>query len=931
MAIAKENSNCGGVKQKEACDLRLRQATSKLATSEKINTANINESKNQSEFTNHLNSSNLAKLRGINMEKEAREKFMANGHAKVANNETVTKPIQSKDVNLKTQATNTRGDAIKNVKPSESLVKRITVELLMFLIKGVISIYDTVSQPVFHLTHRVSERQRRVTAIRCRQIDPDDCNSPWRQDDIDPRHLEVVKRIDSYERFDDMMRDAMERNADGLSYGYRQVIHEQWVKRADSDKLMRQVRLTDYKWMTYGQLNRQIEVARRGFLLEGVKAGDKVMIYADTRAEWQISSQALIRLGATVATMYSTLGIDGIVHSVNETAVTHIVTQQDKIDKLLRLKARLPNLKKIIYFNLLFELPKELGGEAEDYDGGADDDFIGEKHDHPEVECMSFRKLILRGLNADETEVRELQEASREHFAKRTKDSIIVIMYTSGSTGIPKGVLISHRNVMATIKSFTDATSDFVYEPKKHTYTAYLPLAHIFEFSIESMLMFNGVKFGFAAPLTLTDKSPGLEPGQVGDLTLLRPTVMIIVPLILDRVVQGIKEALKAQPLFKKRLVNYLIEYKSYWQKRQYETPLVDKLICSKLAAILGGNVKYCICGSAPLSAEIQIFVRSALNIRLPQGFGTTETCAVTSCQLFNDQTTGNTGPILCGCRVKLEPWIEGNYRPSDKPNPRGEIVVGGEGIACGYFNLDDLTKEVFYTDADGIRWYRTGDIGEFLPNGNLKIIDRKRDLVKLQNGEYLSLGRIESTLKSNQFTDNFCVYANSNQNYIVALGPANELALKNLAQRLIEEHQHRMTTLIGEKGEEASNMLMSDEKTPEALEELKGILEEYERDHVDNSTISERKMSTLSSNSTACYDEKLKKLCDNKLIQEQVLAQMTELARERNLMTLEIPKKILLLAEDWTEDKNLVTAAMKIRRNYIYKRYARELEQLYE
>ena len=149
------------------------------------------------------------------------------------------------------------------------------------------------------------------------------------------------------------------------------------------------------------------------------------------------------------------------------------------------------------------------------------------------------------------------------------------------------------------------------------------------------------------------------------------------------------------------------------------------------------------IVGGAPLSPQLQALIGASLNVKLIQGYGATELSGAVLCMDDNDMTYGNCGAPLSGIQIRLEDWQEGGYTAVDEPNPRGELIVGGLGISKGYYNNQELTDNSYITDGTGMRWFRTGDIGEVFPDGTFKIIDRKKDLIKLSNGEYFSLGKV--------------------------------------------------------------------------------------------------------------------------------------------------------------------------------------------
>lgn len=209
----------------------------------------------------------------------------------------------------------------------------------------------------------------------------------------------------------------------------------------------------------------------------------------------------------------------------------------------------------------------------------------------------------------------------------------------------------------------------------------------------------------------------------------------------------------------------------------------MDRLLFNKLSMILGGRVSFMIVGGAPLSPSTQEFLRTCMPpIQLVQGYTMTETTCTGTCQVPGDMRVGIVGGPMAGMEIRLVNWDEGNYRITDKPLPRGEVVLGGNSVTRGYYKNSIRTEEDFFIE-DGVQFFRSGDIGELREDGTIRLIDRKKDLVKLQLGEYVSLGKVEAQMKTNPVVDNICVYADSFKTHTVAIIVPVKEALERLAK----------------------------------------------------------------------------------------------------------------------------------------------------
>ncbi|XP_074602175.1 long-chain-fatty-acid--CoA ligase 4-like [Brevipalpus obovatus] len=522
-----------------------------------------------------------------------------------------------------------------------------------------------------------------------------------------------------------------------------------------------------YKFITYSEALRQRDLIVQHLYRIGIRERQIVPIFSENRQEWVLVSQALWKVNAIVTTIYPNVGIDGIAHILNNSMAEHLFTSEQHLKKLINLKraGKLPHLRTVVYFSNLPSI------QSENIDSNTSTE---------EFELMSFENLLSGKSDT-------LIEKS---VITRKGSDVVMVIYTSGSTGIPKGVMITADNAKDALRALISSVI-CEYIPKENEVSlSILPLAHIYELGGEMTFLTLGVPIAYSSPYTLVTGAPGLCKGSTGDITLVRPTVILSVPLILERIRKSIEDKLKGKPAIA-QIFQFCLQYKLFWYKIGFNTPLIDRFIFSAAQNAFGGRLRLVIVGGGPLLEDTQAFIALVLNIKLFQGYGSTECCGTALLSDIHDRSFGQCGAPLIGTTIRLVEWKEGGYSPNDKPNPRGEVYVGGATVAQGYFKDPEEDKKSFFTDEDGkTRYWASGDIGELYPNGTIRIIDRRKDLIKIFNGEYISLAKVENVLKSCSLVDNICVYASFAKPYLIALVTPNKINFGKLVESLKKQEK---------------------------------------------------------------------------------------------------------------------------------------------
>ncbi|MCP4897993.1 MAG: long-chain fatty acid--CoA ligase [bacterium] len=460
----------------------------------------------------------------------------------------------------------------------------------------------------------------------------------------------------------------------------------------------------------------------------GVGPGARVMILSDNRPEWHMADLATIDLGAADVPIYGTLTPTQIAYQAKDSgAMAAIVENREQMSKFIEVKDQCPDLKHLI----------QIEGETE-------------------AGVMTLDEVVDSGSTSDAIDV-FWQRAERVKA-----DDLLTLIYTSGTTGNPKGVTLTHSNLVNnTLPAATRAPvgpDDLGLE--------FLPLCHVFERMVGYLFMHKGLTKAYCSVYF------------VGDLIAeIQPTVFAGVPRFYEKVFDKIMDKVGGAPpvrqaLFRwakdigERSIPHLLNDTKPSGLLGIQHGLADKIVLSKVRMGLGGKVRFCISGGAPLPTFVNEFFHS-IGVRILEGYGLTETSPVIAVNGADPGMTrlGTVGKPVNNVEVKIA--------------EDGEILTKGPNVMKGYWNLPEKTAEVF--DEDG--WFLTGDIGEIDVDGFLRITDRKKDLLVTAGGKNIAPQPIENELKRSPLVDN-ALLVGDGKPYVVALISPNTEELEKWAKK---------------------------------------------------------------------------------------------------------------------------------------------------
>ncbi|KAF8725774.1 hypothetical protein HU200_020329 [Digitaria exilis] len=496
-----------------------------------------------------------------------------------------------------------------------------------------------------------------------------------------------------------------------------------------------------YLWKTYKEVYDEVLQAVSALQQLGVQPGSRVGIYGTNCPQWIVSMQACNGYSLICVPLYDTLGAGAVDFIIDHAEIDVVFIQDKKIKEILS-----PNCKSAKRLKALVAFTSATSEQIKEADN------IG-------IKLYSWNDFLKVG-----------KDNPRQPCPPQAND-ICTIMYTSGTSGLPKGVMLTHESHAMYVKGvdlFMDQFDDKM--TTDDVFLSFLPLAHILDRMIEEYFFHKGASIGYYH---------GDLNALRDDIQELKPTLLVGVPRVYERIYEGILKAIAELRPLRRVIFNALYNRKLASMKAGYShktaSPFADMLAFRKVKARLGGRLRLLISGGAPLSNEIEEFMRVATCAYFVQGYGLTETLGPsTVCYIDDMALVGSAGVPATYTEIRLEEVPEMGYDPLGVPS-RGEICIRGKSVFAGYYKNPELTNEVI---VDG--WFHTGDIGEMTPDGILKVIDRKKNIFKLSHGEYVAVEYLEKLYGFPPIVEDIWVYGDSfKSNLVAVVNPHEENTMK--------------------------------------------------------------------------------------------------------------------------------------------------------
>ncbi len=498
-----------------------------------------------------------------------------------------------------------------------------------------------------------------------------------------------------------------------------EIFQEQVKKYGDRTYVKYRDSSGEYKDLSWIQLNERVEKIAWYLLGQGIKKGDRVAIFSANRPEWYIADLAILSIGAVNVPIYATNSAEEAHYVLDHSgSLICFAGTEDQMEKTLEANKKLPNLQEIIVFDEIDKKKKNV---------------------------ITFSQALEKGEKF----------AKKEVLEKRLKaikpEDLATIMYTSGTTGDPKGVMLSHDNFVSDCRQILTDFAKYIHDG--HTLLSLLPLSHSFERTAGYyMPLCAGCTVAFAQDFsTLVD-----------DLNAIRPTFMVSVPRVYEKIHSTILSRLPVASKAKQALFNMAsntaaknLAYACANQEPSglfsIKYKLFDRLVYSKVKEALGmDRIEYVVSGGAPLSiSDAEFFI--GMGLKILEGFGLTETTPVTNVNPPGAIKPGTIGPPLCETKVKI--------------SEDGEYLIKGPQVMQGYYKNKKATDEAFTSDG----WFRTGDMAVIDEEGYVRITGRIKDIIVTAGGKNISPQNIENSLKESQYIEQVAVIGDRRK-YLSAL-----------------------------------------------------------------------------------------------------------------------------------------------------------------